>query len=236
MEYAKILLTEEQRLEFTKLPDNIRDWRAEMYYTLNDFDINMILQQRKDFNRIGFALQLCCLRYPRWTLTKISDIPNTVIYYVANQINADTKDIQNYGLQEKTRLEHLQKLREIYGFRFFKNTDQSLLQEYLMPLAMENDHVLRLIKHSIERLREQKIIIPSITTIEYIVSEVSQLADDKIYEIINGYLTTKEKKQLDRLIHSANENQATILAYLKEEPHFGKKAKPKLFLFPFCFF
>ena len=220
------MLTEEQRLELTRLPDNVRDWKIEKYYTLNDFDIANTLQQRKDYNRIGFALQLCYLRYPGWTLTKINDIPDTVIYYIANQINADAKDIENYGLREKTRLEHLQKLREIYGFRFFNDTDQSLLQEYLMPLAMENDHVLRLIKLSIERLREQKIILPGITTIEYIVSEVSQSAEDKIYQIINGYLTSKQKRQLDEFINSSNKAQTTTLAYLKEDPG---QSSPKAF-------
>jgi TnpA family transposase len=97
MEYAKILLTEEQRLELTGIPDNIRDWKVAKYYTLNDFDISMILQQRKDYNRIGIALQLCCLRYPGWTLTNIRDIPDAIIYYAASQINADAKDIQYYG-------------------------------------------------------------------------------------------------------------------------------------------
>jgi len=57
MEYAKILLTEEQRLDLTKIPDDIRDWRTAKYYTLNDFDIQVIHQQRKDYNRIGFALR-----------------------------------------------------------------------------------------------------------------------------------------------------------------------------------
>jgi TnpA family transposase len=218
MEYAKILLTEEQRLELTKIPDDIRDWRIAKYYTLNDFDIKAIQVQRKDYNRIGFALQLCCLRYPGWSLTNIDNIPEPVIHYVANQINANAKDIQQYGFREKTRLEHLQKLRDLYGFRFFNDTDKSLLQDYLMPFAMENDQVLRLIKLSIERLREQKIILPGVTSIEYMVSEVSQSAEDKIHEIITGYLTAKQKRQLDGLVNSADETQTTTLAYLKEDP------------------
>jgi hypothetical protein len=53
MEYAQILLTEEQRVELTKIPDDIRDWEIAKYYTLNDFDINTIPGQRKDYNRIG---------------------------------------------------------------------------------------------------------------------------------------------------------------------------------------
>ena len=218
MEYAKILLTEEQRQELTKIPDNVKDWKIARYYTFNDFDLNVIHQQRKDYNRIGFALQLCCLRYPGWTLTNINDIPDAIIYHIANQIKVEVTNIKYYGLREKTRLEHLLKLREIYGFRFFDDTDQSLLQDYLIPLAMENDNIMRLIKLSIEKLREQKIILPGITKIERIVSEVSGTAEDKIYEIINGSISTKQKKQLDGLIHVENEEQTTILAYLKEEP------------------
>ena len=131
MEYAKILLTEEQRQELTKIPDNVNDWRITKYYTLNDFDISVINKQRKDYNRIGFALQLCCLRYPGWTLTNIEEIPQSVILYIANQLDADTSDMQSYGLREKTRLEHLQKVRNIYGFRIFNETDQHALEEYL---------------------------------------------------------------------------------------------------------
>ena len=227
MEYAKILLTEEQRLELTKIPDDIMDWRTAKYYTLNDFDIQFIHQQRKDYNRIGFALQLCCLRYPGWSLTNINDIPDAIIHHVSKQINADVNDMQQYGLREKTRLEHLRKLREIYGFRFFNDTDDALLQDYLMPLAMESDHVLRLIKLSIERLREQKIILPGITRIERMVSMVSQAAEDKIYQIINDCLTAKQKRQLDALINSLDEAQITKLAYLKEDQG---KSTPKAFL------
>ena len=220
-------MTEDQRKELTQIPPDMSDWEIAKHYTLSASDIEVIRQNRKDYNRIGFALQLCSLRYPGWMLTNIKEIPNTVTYYVANQINAKTNDIQRYGLHENTRLEHLRKLRDLYGFRFFSDADDLLLQDYLMPLAMENDHVLRLIKISIEKLREQKIILPGITTIEYIVSEVSQSAENKIYQIINGYLTSKQKRQLDGFINSSNEAQTTTLSYLKEDPG---QSTPKAFI------
>jgi hypothetical protein len=96
-----------------------------------------------------------------------------------------------------------------------------------MPLAMENDHVLRLIKISIEKLRQQKIILPGITTIERIVSAVSRSAEDEIYEIINSYLTSKQKRQLEGFINSSNEAQTATLAYLKEDPG---QSSPKAFM------
>ena len=228
MKTPEILLTEDQRKELTQIPQDISDWKIAGYYTLSAFDIEVIHQNRRDYNRMGFALQLCCLRYPGWTFTDIGVIPEAVLTYIANQLSVtDMNSLYQYGNREATRVNHLKKIRDLYGFRFFNDTDDALLQDYLMPLAMENDHILRLINLSIERLREQKIILPGITTIEYIVSEVSQSAENKIYQIINGYLTSKQKRQLDGFINSSNEAQTTTLSYLKEDPG---QSTPKAFI------
>jgi TnpA family transposase len=97
MQTPEILLTEDRRKELMQIPPDMSDWEIAKHYTLSVSDIEVIRQNRKDYNRIGFALQLCCLRYPGWTLTNIREIPDTLIYYVANQINAKTKEIQRYG-------------------------------------------------------------------------------------------------------------------------------------------
>jgi hypothetical protein len=34
------------------------------YWTLTEVDLAAIYQRRRDRNRLGFALQLCALRYP----------------------------------------------------------------------------------------------------------------------------------------------------------------------------
>ena len=205
MKTPEILLTEDQRKELTQIPHDISDWKIAGYYTLSAFDMEIILQNRRDYNRMGFALQLCCLRYPGWAFTDIGVIPKPVLTYIANQLCVtDMDSLYQYGNREATRVNHLKKIRDLYGFRFFNDNDDSSLQDYLMPFAMENDHILRLVKLSIERLREQKIILPCITTIERIVSTASQTAEERIYEIINGYLTSKQKRQLDGFINSSN--------------------------------
>src|SRR3546814_9584875 len=38
------------------------------YYTFNDSDLSLIRQRRGDANRLGFAVQLCLLRYPGYAL------------------------------------------------------------------------------------------------------------------------------------------------------------------------
>ena len=227
MKAPEIILTEEQRNEFTQISSNISGWEIAKYYTFSEADLKIINQHRRNHNRLGFAIQLCCLRHPGWTLANVDHIPQTVLSYVAAQLKVDPDTFNEYGQREMTPIDHLQELCEVYGFRYFDDTDHPSLEDYLMPCALENDHVLRLVKLSIERLREQKIILPGITRIERIVSKVSQAAEGKIYQIINNYLTAKQKRQLDALINSSDETQITKLAYLKEDQG---QSSPKAFM------
>jgi hypothetical protein len=78
MVIPEILLTEEQRFEFTQISQNISEWEIAKHYTFTDNDMEIINQHRRDYNRLGFAVQLCCLRNPGWSLNNISSVPYTV--------------------------------------------------------------------------------------------------------------------------------------------------------------
>lgn len=145
MAAPEILLTEEQRLEFTQIPQNISEWEIARYYTFTDNDLEIINRHRRDYNRLGFAVQLCCLRHPGWSLGNITDIPDTVLNYIAEQLHIIPKEFEQYAQRENTRLEHLQELREEYGYRNFTDSDSIYLSEFLMPFAMENDNAGRLL-------------------------------------------------------------------------------------------
>lgn len=218
MEYAKILLTEDQRKELIRIPENISEWEIAKYYTLREYDFDIINQKRREHNKIGFAVQLCCLRYPGWSLIHIDEIPDTVLSYISIQINVHIEKFKDYAQREKTRREHLQEIQKIYGYKSFTENDSIKLDEYLMPYAMENDNSIRLIRLAIEYLREQKIILPGITTIEKIVSRISRSAEERVYEIINSSITSGQRQQLDMLLESSDDLLTTTLTHLKEEP------------------
>jgi len=86
MAAPEILLTEEQRLEFTHMPQNISEWKIAKYYTFTDNDMEIINRHRRDYNRHGFAVQLCCLRNPGWSLGNINDISDKALTYIAEQL------------------------------------------------------------------------------------------------------------------------------------------------------
>lgn len=50
------ILTKEQRLEFTSIPENLSDSDIARYYTFSQADIEIINRHRRDYNRLGFGL------------------------------------------------------------------------------------------------------------------------------------------------------------------------------------
>jgi TnpA family transposase len=212
----EIILTNEQRLEFTRIPDK-NEYEIAKHYTFSIADLEIINKHRRDYNRLGFAVQLCLLRYPGWSLGLNDVIPETVLSFIADQLKVGMKDYKKYFNREKTRLSHFQELRKLYGYTLFLEKDRKKLFDYLLPFAMENDNILRLINVSIYELRQNKVILPGITTIEKIVGETRIKANDSVIKIINDSLTPDQKKRMDILIESPNETAKTIFAWLKAD-------------------
>ena len=227
MAAPEILLTEEQRLEFMQISQNISEWEISKYYTFTDYDMEIINRHRRDYNRLGFAVQLCCLRNPGWTLGSINEIPSKVLQYIAEQLQVSPKEFEQYAQRENTRFEHLQELREEYGYRNFSEIDSSYISEYLMPFAMENDNHGRLIGIALEEIKKKMVILPGIKKKKKIVLDTIQQADNIVISTINKCLSDLQKKRLDELIETIDENNKTSLAYLKED---AGQSSPKAFM------
>ena len=218
MATPEILFAEEQRLEFTQISRNISEWEIAKYYTLTELDIENVNRHRRDYNRLGFAVQLCVLRNPGWSLSNIQKIPESVLFYISEQLNINPKEYDLYFQRENTRLIHFKEIRELYGYKIYSENDYKYLIEYLLPLAMENDNVVRLVKTAIDELKNRRIILPGITTIERVVNEVITKSNNLVIDILNKSLTTSQKKSLDFIIEQSTETNKTTLAWLKEDP------------------
>lgn len=225
MAIVEILLTEDQRLEFTQIPQNISEYEIIKYYTFSVYDLTIINKHRRDYNRIGFAVQLAVIHNFGWSLSSINNIPQNVLNYIAKQIKTNPKDFELYAQRENTRLEHLQEIKELYGFCNYTEQHSQYLMQTLLPYAIENDNIINLIKLAITELRKQKIILPGITTLEKLVSKVLAKADEEFIETVNNSITNEQKYKLDMLINAQTDGTKTKLAWLKEDQgHSSPKA------------
>ena len=59
------------------------------HYTFNELDLSLIRQRRSDHNRLGFAIQLCYLRYPGYALPIDEDVPPALLLSVGKQLNIE---------------------------------------------------------------------------------------------------------------------------------------------------
>lgn len=220
MRYLKSreLLTEEQRQELKQIPSDLNAREMAAYYSFSQHDIEIINRHRRSHNKLGFAVQLSVLRYPGWPLIEIDSIPYTVLEYIARQINVNPDDFSLYPQREPTKREHLEEIRQEYGYKSFSSKEYREIAHNLIPYSFENGNSLYLIKTALDELRNNKIIIPAITTVERIVWEVRNKAETKIYKTVNDCVNEEQKRRLESLLNAKIEKGITRLAWLKEVP------------------
>jgi TnpA family transposase len=211
---GKELLTIEQRQEWMTPPNG--EWELATYYTFSQHDLEIINRHRRDYNRLGFAVQLALLRYPGWSLTDIWEVPDFLLDFLAKQLDIEQKVFSKYARRENTLWDHLKEIREEYGFTTFTPNDYRRLLKYLFKLAMENGNTIHLIREALDELRRSKIILPAITTIERLVWEAQHRAEERIHSLIHSALTINQKKKLDKLIEPIVGTGKTKLGWLKE--------------------
>ncbi|MEV3308218.1 Tn3 family transposase [Paenibacillus larvae] len=215
---ARELLTSEQRLEFLSIPDQISEYELGSHYTLSPHDIKIIKLHRRDHNKLGFALQLCVLRFPGCTLSDVHHIPNRVVDYIANQLNIDAKEINRYAEREQTKHEHLDEIRQEYGFRNFTIRDYRSVSQTLLQHALENGNAIYLIRTVIDELRRQKIVLPAMSVVERIVWETRRRAEEKIFKLLASSLNAEQVNKLDHTLTVVPKSSRTYLAWLREIP------------------
>ena len=103
------LLSEAQRTVFEQLPEmDVREMVR--HYTLSEADLAAVSLKRTSANRLGFAVQLCLLRYPGRPLRTGEFVPYPIVEFIASRAGADPDAFGDYagaGGRDTTRREHL---------------------------------------------------------------------------------------------------------------------------------
>ena len=108
-------------------------------YTFSDTDLSIIRQRRGPANRLGFAVQLCYLRFPGVILgtDKLPFPP--LLKHVADQLKVSVESWDEYGQREQTRREHLVELQTVFDFQPFTMSHYRQAVQWLTELAMQTD-------------------------------------------------------------------------------------------------
>ncbi|EPL6248495.1 TPA: Tn3 family transposase [Klebsiella pneumoniae] len=212
----RLILSATERDTLLALPESQDDLIR--YYTFNDSDLSLIRQRRGDANRLGFAVQLCLLRYPGYALGTDSELPEPVILWVAKQVQAEPASWAKYGERDVTRREHAQELRTYLQLAPFGLSDFRALVRELTELAQQTDKGLLLAGQALESLRQKRRILPALSVIDRACSEAIARANRRVYRALVEPLTDSHRAKLDELLKLKAGSSITWLTWLRQAP------------------
>ena len=211
------ILSATERDSLLALPDTKDDLIR--HYSLSDSDLSIIRQRRGPANRLGFAVQLCYLRFPGIVLGVDQPPFPPLLKLVADQLKVGVESWNDYGQRrEQTRREHLVELQTVFGFQPFTMSHYRQAVHTLTGLAMQTDKGIVLADALIEHLRQQSIILPALNAIERASAEAITRANRRIHEALYEPLTTGHRRRLDDLLKRRDNGKTTWLAWLRQSP------------------
>lgn len=77
-------LTDEQNQTYARYHDKLTQAQLDKYFYLDDRDRNLIESCRRNYNKLGYALQLTAVRFLGTFLANPLDVPSEVINYLIN--------------------------------------------------------------------------------------------------------------------------------------------------------
>jgi len=212
----RAVLSEEQRAALLALPDT----EAELvrYWTLSRDDLRTIVSRRRPHNRLGFAVQLCALRYPGRLLRPGELIPQRPLAFVADQIDVTPEVLADYAVRGPTRYEQLDTLRDVFGFAPLSRPMRAALQVWLLPIALTTTSGAYLARLLLDEFRHRRAIVPGITLVERMAAQALLDAERRVADLLTRKLTIEQRAGLDDLLSPRHGASLSVLAWARQPP------------------
>ena len=212
----RIILSAAERASLIALPND--DDELSNYYEFSERDLSVIRRHRGAPNRLGFAVQLCYMRYPGIVLGAGEDPHLPLLCWVAKRLGVSSQGWNKYGRRETTRREHLSELQVTLGFTGFNASHHRMALRSLGDVALQTDKGILLARDLVGWLRRKAILLPAVSTIEGICAEAITRANRRIYATLTARLSAGQINQLDGLLRRQDEGAVTWLAWLRQSP------------------
>lgn len=210
------VLSGTERASLLTMPDEERDWIQ--YYAFDETDHSLIRQRRGAANRLGFAVQLCVLRYPGTALTVDIQVGSELVAWIAQQIGVNPTAWNDSASRDETRREHLQEIRDYLNLASFGAVEFRILIRELTKLALQTDKGLVLAAQALSILRRQQVVVPAVPVLERACTQAITRANRRIYEVLTNPLSRQHKQRLDALLTLKPETNITWLVWLRQSP------------------
>ena len=217
------LLSESQRARLTALPE-MGPRELARHHTLSEADLAAVSVRRGAANRLGFAVQLCLLRYPGRPLRAGEVVPRSIVGFVASQVGAAPDAFADYAGgpggagRDTTRREHVAEIVKTFGFHAFDARAYRELSRWLLPVAEGTVSGEALVGSLLEEMRRRAIVAPALSTTERLAWETRRRAQQSVFRKLVSDLDEERLGRLDSLLAVPEGGGETPLNVIRRPP------------------
>lgn len=215
------LFTTDDPKRLNRCPDNVPGDDLETFFQLSQDDLARVASLRGDHNRLGFALQLCCLRYLGFFPNNLLELSLHITQHVAGQLGIEPAALKSYGQREKTLNAHQQLALAHLSYRRASPIDVLNLEQWLLERALEHDKPKLLFESACAYLHHQRIIRIGTTRLAKMVGAARGEAEQVTFKCLRPLLIKECRTFLDSLL-SSRETGRTALSWLQRTPTSNK--------------
>ena len=188
------------------------------HWSLAPADLAVIAECRSADHHRRFALQLCMLRAHGYFLDDYRHAPIKIVNHVSRQLGLPpVLFLDRPGRPQTERAQSL-RIRRHLGIRDFDRHVAAGLRDWLRPGAIEGRTVAELMARAEDRLREWRVMLPALSTLERLVTaEVTQATTD-LYGKISSRLPPALREAIDLLVEVPEGDARSSLFRLKDYP------------------
>ncbi|MCY1649300.1 Tn3 family transposase [Streptomyces sp. NPDC048212] len=181
-------LTDEQAEAYGRFVEEPTRPELERFFFLDDVDRDLIALRRTQHHQLGFAVQMCTVRYVgRFLVDDPLDVPWSVVEYLAGQLGIDDPScVKRYTERRQTAYDHAWEIRDAYGYHQFEDREwgrkfRALLHGRAWTHA---EGPVALFNQAVGWLRRNRVLLPGASVLAKQVAAVRSVTEKRLYATV----------------------------------------------------
>ena len=213
-------LTEDQQRRYGRFSGEPSAEQLARFFYLDDADRSLIGRRRWDHMRLGFALQLCTVRFLGTFLDDPTDVPESVVKTLGRQIGVTDASCLSRYAEGKTHWDHAEEIQRRYDYQAFTDPKAAFrLNRWLYALCRTGtDRPSVLFDRAVAWLLANKVVLPGLTVLERAVARVRSRANERLWNRLTKQVTVEQRQRLEALLTVPDGARVSALDRLRDGP------------------
>jgi hypothetical protein len=211
-----------ERLKYQEVPQDIQDEILIRFFYLTEEDLKFVKGFNSAVNRTAISILIGLIRYLGYIPYNWKEkLPTIIFNFIAEQLgyNIPATILIDYGRREQTETEHLRQILIYLKFRKWQPLlDSQVMEQWLIEKGMIHDKERYLLDLLCQKLYQEKILRPSISTLEAIVGNIKESLVKETYNRLSFLWTDDFFEMLDNILETDQEKKITPHRWLCNIP------------------